>query len=314
MTSFRDNCAVVLSAPTAPWGSYVVIEIEFFGVRGSTPCSCPTTAGIGGNTSCVTIRVDDETPIICDLGTGLRYLGCRLDEDRVRLNGSAVPFEGTALVTHLHWDHVQGLPFFLPLLRAGAQLTVVAPEQDEGTTLADAIGAFVSPPLFPVDLSELPGSIEFHETSSGSFDVGSATVTCTSVTHCGPTNAYRIEANGTSVVYISDHQQPADQPTFVPDSVLELCRDADVLIHDAQYDAEEFETRATWGHSTYDYAAEVARQSGVRTLVLFHHDPTHGDDWVANAVVEAQKTAGPDVEVVAASEGLTMSVEATVRV
>lgn len=260
----------------------------------------------------MTVRVDDEPPIICDLGTGLRYLGCRLDEDRVRLNGSAVPFDGTALVTHLHWDHVQGLPFFLPLLRAGAQLTVVAPEQEDGTTLADAVGAFVSPPLFPVDLDELPGSIAFHETSSGSFDVGSATVTVTSVTHCGPTNAYRMEAGGTSVVYISDHQQPVDQPTFVPDNVLELCCDADVLIHDAQYDAAEFESRSTWGHSTYDYAAEVARQSGVRTLALFHHDPTHGDDWVANAVVEAQKTAGPDVEVVAAAEGMTMSVEATV--
>lgn len=291
-----------------------MIEIEFFGVRGSTPCSCPSTVGVGGNTSCVAIRVDDEPPIICDLGTGLRYLGDQLDAHRVMMNGSGVPFVGTALVTHLHWDHIQGLPFFKPLLQAGAQLTIVGPDQEPGSTLADEVSSFVCPPLFPVGLGDLPGTIDFLEVSDDSFDVGSARVIAASVDHCGPTNGYRIEADGKSVVYIPDHQEPIDQPVDVPDSVVQFCRDADVLIHDAQYDDAEFADRATWGHSTYRYAARVARESNVSRLVLFHHDPMHSDEWIAKAVVEAQVVAGPDVDVVAATEGLVLSVDAPVRV
>ncbi len=295
-----------------------MLEIEFFGVRGSTPCSCPTTVGVGGNTSCVSVRVDDEAPIVCDMGTGFRYLGSKLDAQRVMMNGSGVPFEGTALLTHLHWDHVQGLPFFTPLLQPGAHLSVIGPRQDDGKNLADEVAAFVQPPLFPVGLDDLPGSIEFREISDETFTIGSATVTAQSVSHCGPTNGYRIEAGGSSVVYIPDHQEPvadtSDRSEIVPESVREFCKDADVLIHDAQYDEAEFALRSTWGHSTVRYAAEVARQSGVAKLVLFHHDPTHGDEWVANAVVEAQAIAGPDVEVIAATEGLVVGVDASVTV
>ncbi len=292
-----------------------MIEIEFFGVRGSTPCSCLSTVGVGGNTSCVVLHCGSEDPIILDLGTGVRYLGDRLKAERMEAQQlaeqkpdgatSIKPFRGTALVTHLHWDHVQGLPFFVPLLNDEAELVVVGPVQEEGN-LQEAVQAFVRPPLFPVDLHVLPGTVSFVETSEARLTCGSVEVLVRPVEHIGPTNGYRIEYGEGSVAYIPDHQQPIDGSMVVSDSVLELCRDVDVLIHDAQYDEEDFAQKTEWGHSTVAYAVEVAIQSGARRLVLFHHDPSHSDDWVAEAVIRANELAGGACEVVAAREKLVL--------
>jgi ribonuclease BN (tRNA processing enzyme) len=215
------------------------------------------------------------------------------------------PFRGTALVSHLHWDHVQGLPFFVPLLAEGASLTLVGPAQIEGS-LQNAVESFVQPPLFPVALETLPGQVEFVESTGSILRVGATTITSAAVAHAGETNGYRIQNGSGSLAYLPDHQQPVDGSLEVPESVVELCRGVDVLIHDAQYDAEEFEVKATWGHSTVDYAVEVARASGVRRLVLFHHDPLHDDLWVAEATAHARDLAGDDIEVFAAVEGLTI--------
>lgn len=282
------------------------MDITFYGVRGSTPCSGDSVRATGGNTSCVVVRTGDHAPIILDLGTGLRPLGL----DLLKELGDQ-PFVGTALVTHLHWDHVQGLPFFAPLLTEGAQLTVVGPTQ-AGVTMAEAVRAFVAPPLFPVDIDMLPGAIDFVSLAgtgpSGSMTVDSATVTATVVQHCGPTNGYRIETADGSIAYLSDHQAPMDGSLGVPASVVELCAGVDVLIHDAQYDTEEFERKAEWGHSTIEYAVAVARAADVGRLVLFHHDPCHDDAWVREAVVHAQHLAGSAVEVCATMEGLTLRI------
>lgn len=278
-----------------------MIEIEFFGVRGSTPCSCRSTAGVGGNTSCVVLRCGDDAPIILDLGTGLRYFG-----DQLVANKTAPPFRGTALVTHLHWDHVQGLPFFVPILSDGAELTIVGPEQDT-STLKEAIEQFVRPPLFPVDLHVLPGSVNFVETSDAVLEVGSSTVLVRPVQHVGTTNGYRIDNGSGSVAYIPDHQQPVDGSMSVSDDVLELCSGVDVLIHDAQYSAEEFAAKATWGHASIEYAVEVARQAGAKRLLLFHHDPSHSDEWVTQATLWAQALAGDAFEVIAATEQTTLT-------
>lgn len=277
-----------------------MLEVTFYGVRGSTPCSCDATRGIGGNTSCVLVRVGDDDPIILDCGTGLRYLGQDLDT-----GPDGAPFRGTALLTHLHWDHVQGLPFFLPILRDGSLLRVVGPVQEVGT-LADEVKSFVRPPLFPVDLDVLPGTISFDELCGGSFDVGSATVTVGAVPHVGNTNGYRVEKGDASVAYLSDHQQPAGGSFDVPESVLELCADVDILVHDAQYDDDEFDAKSTWGHSTPAFAAEVAKRSGAKRLVLFHHDPNHGDDWVEAMHEKTQRLAGNSLEVILAREGLSL--------
>jgi len=277
-----------------------MFDVRFYGVRGSTPCCCPATHRVGGNTACVLVSIADELPIVFDLGTGLRYLGEDLKED---LGDS--PFRGTALVTHLHWDHIQGLPFFTPILRDGSELTIVGPRQESGS-LQEAFESVLKPPVFPVPLALLPGQMSFVETTADPIQIGSATISAIEVAHTGITNAYRLETATGSVAYVSDHQQPIDGSLDVPQDVADFCRGVDLLIHDAQYDAGEFEMKATWGHSTIAYAVEVAKAADVRRLVLFHHDPTHDDDWITSAHRRAQEIAGPELEVLVATEGLIL--------
>ena len=273
------------------------LELKFYGVRGSTPCSCPETRRYGGNTSCVLVDVPGQEPIILDLGTGLRYLG----DDLVRQGID----RATALVSHLHWDHVQGLPFFPLLLRPGGQLTMVGPGQGPDG-LSEAVAAFCRPPVFPVELAALPGTVEFVEMEKGTFSVGAATVTVTPCPHVGPTSAYRIDVGSASVAYISDHQQSPDGSLEVDSGVVELCRDVDILIHDAQYSVAEFPLKSTWGHCTVDFAVEVAARAGARRLVLYHHDPAHTDTVLDEFLARGQRLAAGRFEVLAASEGLVL--------
>ena len=273
------------------------VRITFHGVRGSCPCPSEANARYGGNTASVLVEADGQDPILLDLGTGLRLLAASQP-----LDGS---FRATALITHIHWDHVQGLPFFPPIDRAGARLDVYGPAQDEGP-LGEVFGDFMRPPYFPVHFSQLRGEIHFHDLTDGEFTVGDAKVTARAVPHVGPTVGYRIELEGKVVTYISDHQAPADLTTIDP-RVLELAADADVLIHDSQYTREEFRQRSDWGHCTIDYALHVARSAGVKKLVMFHHDPSHTDDEMDALVAQATclgSLAG--IEVVGSFEGLQL--------
>ena len=273
------------------------MDLEFYGVRGSCPCPSDANQRYGGNTACVALVVDGEAPIIFDLGTGLRAFGQTQPTD-----GS---FRGTALVTHIHWDHVQGLPFFPPVDRVGAHLAVYGPHHDEGD-LEAVFSDFMRPPYFPIHFSELRGVMTFHDVTEDEFAIGGAKVMVRPVPHTGPTVGYRVTADGVTVTYVSDHQAPALLDS-VPDGVLELAAGADVLIHDAQYTRAEFAEKAHWGHCTVDYAVRVAREAGVGTLVLFHHDPAHDDDQIDALLAEARQLAGPGgPEVLAASEGLTL--------
>jgi phosphoribosyl 1,2-cyclic phosphodiesterase len=277
------------------------LNVCFYGVRGSTPCPSFGNRRYGGNTACVALESPGHEPVVLDLGTGLRFWGDTLSAD-----GS---FRGHALVTHLHWDHVQGLPFFVPVNRAGAQLDVYGPPSDEGVALADAFGEFMRPPYFPVRVDDLAGDFRFHTLDDGDHPVGDAKVRVRQVPHVGATNGYRVEMDGVSVAYIPDHQQPLDGSLDVAESVLELCDGADLLIHDAQYTPSEFAAKAHWGHCTVDYAVRVAAQAGVRRLALFHHDPDHDDTMVDQLLRGARES--PDarslVEIVAAYEGLTLA-------
>jgi phosphoribosyl 1,2-cyclic phosphodiesterase len=278
------------------------LRVTFWGVRGSTPCPCDANNRYGGNTACVSLEVPGEPPIVLDIGTGLRFFGLTQPTDG--------RFVGTALVSHLHWDHVQGLPFFTPVDRTGARLDVYAPAQPEGD-LASVFDAFMRPPYFPVRASELRGDIRFHEVDDGDVAIGNAKVRVRPVPHNGPTVGYRVEWDGVSVAYVSDHQQPLDGTTRIAESVLELCDGVDLLIHDAQFTAADFVEKPHWGHCTVDYAIAVAREAGVRTLVLFHHDPSRSDDEVDQLLAAARESAasvGID-DVVAASEGLTIVYE-----
>jgi phosphoribosyl 1,2-cyclic phosphodiesterase len=282
------------------------MQVTFHGVRGSTPCHAPELVRYGGNTSCVSLDVPGQRPIVFDLGTGLRYFGQTQPHD--------LPFEATVLLSHLHWDHIQGLPFFKPLLSDGADVHVYAPTQTDGTTVEDVFADTIKPPLFPIHFAMLPGDVTFHEVADSEFVLrgtgrDDVHVMSRSIPHVGHTVGYRVSWRGTSVVYMSDHQMPSDGSFAAGDGALELCRDADLLIHDAQYTPSEFAQKSTWGHCTVEYAVWLAAEAGVRRLALFHHDPAH-DDNVMDVLERAAATcgAGLGVDVFAARERTTVVV------
>lgn len=278
------------------------MRVRFFGVRGSCPCSSEEHRRYGGNTSCTTVEVGDDPPIILDLGTGLRPLGVDLQ------SRSTGPGTWTALLSHLHWDHLIGLPFFPPALEPGAHLDVYGPSQD-GSSIQAVVDSVVKPPFFPVQVDDLRGSISFHDMAAGDMAVGSAKVVARSVPHVGSTLGFRIEGDGGSVAYVPDHQASSDL-TSVDSAVLELCEGVDVLVHDAQYTAEEFGAKADWGHSTPAYAVQVAAAARARALVLFHHDPSHTDRQLDDMVAGARAVPGASrlQAVVGAAEGMVIEV------
>jgi phosphoribosyl 1,2-cyclic phosphodiesterase len=273
------------------------VNVTFYGVRGSTPCPGAANVRYGGNTSCVVVSFDDQPPIILDLGTGLQAWG-----KTQPLDGS---FSATALVTHFHFDHVQGLPFLAAADRPGANLAIYGPG-DTGTTTADLFTGFVRPPYFPVTIDQLRGTYTLRDVLNDDFMVGSVKVKVRPVPHVGLTVGYRLDFDGASIAYISDHQAPQGLDT-VADSVLELCEGVDLLIHDAQYTDADWETKSHWGHCTIEYAVMVAAMSGAGALALFHHDPTRTDAQVDELTAKARILAHPQgIEVFAASEGLTV--------
>jgi len=286
------------------------VQVTFFGVRGSCPCAGDRYRRVGGNTACVLVTIEGDLPLVLDLGTGLRALGDVLGP---QLRAEGRPLRANALLTHLHFDHILGLPFFAPLHDPGAVLDVYGPRQD-GSSLQETLHAAVQPPFFPVHMADFRGEVAFHDTDTdaggGDFAIGTAKVRARPVPHRGSTLGFRVEADGVSCVYLPDHQAPVDR-LAVPDGVLELCEGADLLIHDAQYTDEEFVEKPDWGHSTVAYAVRVAAESGARRLLLFHHDPSHSDRDLDHLLGQARRLQDArrlrDVSV--AAEGLTVDVD-----
>jgi phosphoribosyl 1,2-cyclic phosphodiesterase len=236
---------------------------------------------------------------VFDMGTGIRYFGAGQPHD-----GS---FRGTCLLTHLHFDHTQGMPFFTPMLMPGAELDVYAPAQDDGRSVHEVFHAMIHPPLFPISLAQFPGEFRFHDVTDQTFQVGEATVMSRVIPHVGTTLGFRIDWHGRSVAYLSDHQQPFDGTMRASDNALELADGVDLLIHDAQYTPDEFAKKYNWGHCTTEYAVWFAAAAGAKRLALFHHDPTRHD----RAVDELARQAADDgralgVDVFAAREAQTV--------
>jgi ribonuclease BN (tRNA processing enzyme) len=252
------------------------------------------------------VEVDGDPPLIIDLGTGLRPLGeyLRPTEPSAAPQPVGGPLKANALLTHLHYDHVLGLPFFTPMRNPGAELDVYGPTQETGP-LMDVLAGIVQPPFFPIHMAEFRGDLRFHELEgTEEFSVASCLVTARDIPHIGHTLGFRVEAGGIVLAYLSDHQAPADGRS-IPEGVLELCDGADLVLHDAQYTDQEFAALPDFGHSTAAYAAHVASEAGARRLALFHHDPAHTDDEIDRilAGVSGRLPSQCRLEITAASEG-----------
>jgi phosphoribosyl 1,2-cyclic phosphodiesterase len=226
----------------------------------------------GGNTSCVEV-CSGSTRIILDAGTGIRPLGLAIDNQR--------PVEVHLLLTHLHLDHVEGLGFFAPIWRADTTVHIWGPPSPV-RRLQERIARYLSPPLFPVHLSDIPATLTFHDAPEGQWEIGAVHIRSAPVSHPGPTIGYRLGEDGHSFTYIPDHEpvlgtELGDLPTEWI-SGHELADGSEVLFHDAQYTEDEYPRRVGWGHSSVAHAVQFAERSAAERLVLFHHDPLHGDD------------------------------------
>jgi phosphoribosyl 1,2-cyclic phosphodiesterase len=268
------------------------MNIRFWGVRGSIASPGHDTAAVGGNTSCVELACGD-TRIVLDGGTGLRSLGNHL----IASGATTAPLAMTLLLSHYHWDHIQGLPFFVPVYMKDTALTIVG-GQNGVTSVRETLERQMSAPVFPVRLDEVGARIHTREVKLGEvFDVGEAKVRVAKGNHPGGVVAYRIEHDGKSVVYATDTEHYA----CVDPALRALCEGADVLIYDSQYTPEEYRGKVGWGHSTYVAGADLARSAGVGTYVLFHHDPMRSDAGVADIEAKARELFPSSV---AAREGM----------
>jgi phosphoribosyl 1,2-cyclic phosphodiesterase len=277
------------------------VRVVFLGVRGSVPVSDAAMLGVGGHTSCVAIAHAGGPPtLVLDAGTGLRKLGSLLD------NG---PFRGTILLGHLHWDHVIGLPFLPNLDRADAEVTVLVPRQGPDDDALALLSRFMSPPAFPIAPTSLRGNWTFRFYDDGEFDVEGFHVLARDIPHKGGrTMGLRVADVGGTIAYLSDHAPhdlgPGDDGTGeLHPAALELACGVDVLVHDAQYTADELPARGAFGHAAAEYAARLAEAAGARRVLLFHHDPQRTDEDVASICAKVAASATVPVDV--ASEGVT---------
>lgn len=279
------------------------MKARIWGCRGSLASPGPETVRYGGNTSCVELVLSDGTVIVLDAGTGIRALGNHLADKH---DGRPIH----VMLTHLHMDHLQGLAFFAPLWAAETDLHVYGP-QHPTRTLTDRVANYLSEPLFPIHLSDVPSSPQFHEVHDEEFSLGSARVMAMPVSHAGPTVGYRIEENGFSLAYISDHEpaRGVDFATLSPEwiSGFPLCENVDVLIHDAQYSEEEYPSHVGWGHSSIDHVVRLGNTAKARQLVLYHHDPGHSDNQLETMLARACELWEGDTLPVLAYEGMEIN-------
>ncbi|MEP6808974.1 MAG: response regulator [Chthoniobacterales bacterium] len=310
----QDSAA---AAPTPPLVFEGPVRIRFWGVRGSIPTPGRATARIGGNTSCVEVRVGNEV-IILDAGSGIRALGKALLEEA---NGQSMNV--SMLVTHTHWDHIQGFPFFLPAYNPKVNVRILG---YEGAVhgLRGALFEQMQSAFFPVGLNQMSSHVTFEELEDMQFDLGAAKVRTIFSNHPGICLSYRLSTPRGDIVYMPDHEayerhererQKVANESSEPgieyaqsqdEKVIEFMRDADVVISDSQYDRVEYPTRLGWGHTCADDTVDLAIRAGVKQLFLFHHDPDHDDAKIEDMVAEGQAKArerGSKLTVSAAREG-----------
>ena len=277
--------------------------VKIWGARGSVPSPGAEMVRYGGNTSCVQVTLWDGTQLVLDAGTGIRNLPSDLGRA-----GSHIHI----LLTHLHLDHIQGLLFFSPLFQHEAEITIWGPESPSGS-LQDRIARYLSAPLTPVEVRELPCRLDFRACPVSDWSIGPARLRAAAVTHRGPTLGFRVadaDADAT-VCYLPDHEPALAGPLAELESRwisgYSLARDADVLLHDCQYTDAEYPEHYGWGHSSLSDALTFAHRSGAARTLLFHHDPHHTDEDLdalgAAALERWEQLGGGERSVTLASEG-----------
>jgi phosphoribosyl 1,2-cyclic phosphodiesterase len=262
------------------------MRLKVWGARGSIPAPGPETMRYGGNTSCVEVTLSDGSTLILDAGTGIRNMGLSL--------GGREPNQQPIhiLLTHLHLDHIQGLMFFAPAFRPESEIVIWGPASPEAS-LRDRVARYISAPLAPVEVRELPSLVSFREADSVEWEIGPARIQAQAVNHRGPTLGYRIDDAGTSLCYIPDHEPGLGAPLGELDddwiSGFELARGASMLIHDCQYTDQEYQSHIGWGHSPLSDALCFANRVSAQRVLLFHHDPLHSDDFLDDVCGEVDQ-------------------------
>lgn len=296
------------------------MKLRFWGVRGSIPSPGRETVRYGGNTPCVEARLSDDHIVIFDAGTGLRGFG-----DALMATGASV--NAILAISHPHWDHIQGFPFFKPAFVAGNELTIIG-AQTRNITLRQVIASQMDKVYFPIQLNELKAKIRFQPVREESVPVFGGTLTSQFLNHPAFALGFRLTYGGRSIVYMTDNE-PFDREVartaknvdrnivdlFMAQKgdpnqrVFDFARGADILIHDATYTPDEYLQHVGWGHSDYLFALKVASEAGVGKLVLFHHEQTRTDDRIDEIVQKCRKEItqrGYTFDCIAAAEGLEL--------
>ncbi len=293
------------------------MKVRFWGTRGSIATPGPGTTRFGGNTSCVEITTNSGALLIFDCGTGAHPLAAKLMAE----NQGAI--NANILLGHTHWDHIQGFPFFSPAFVKDNSAAIYGPEGSHGT-LQKVLAGQMEFTYFPVELAQLPAAISYHDLTEGIHTIDGVRIAAQFLDHPAMTLGYRVEADGVVVVYLVDHEPFSDElwragtPPGHIESILHdgdrrhahFMANADLVIHDAQYTPQEYPSKKTWGHSSYDYVVQIASAAGVRKVALTHHDPGHNDDFVAEIEAKARALAdqiSTGLEVFCAYEGCEMT-------
>jgi phosphoribosyl 1,2-cyclic phosphodiesterase/CheY-like chemotaxis protein len=282
------------------------MHVQFWGTRGSIPKPGPDTARYGGNTPCIEVRSARGTLVVLDCGTGIHALGQQL------MSSGAKHSRGHILISHTHWDHIQGFPFFAPLFVPGNEWDVYGPK-GLGQSLRETLTGQMEHSYFPVTADQFNATVRYHDLLEGSFDIDDIKVSTHYLNHPALTLAYRLEADGASVVYCCDHEPYSRSLASGKDELVgqdlhhaEFIDNADLLIHDAQYTAAEYPAKLGWGHSPAEYVVKLGRHARVKKIALIHHDPLRSDDAVdriLEGIKASQQASEPRQEIFAAAEG-----------
>jgi phosphoribosyl 1,2-cyclic phosphodiesterase len=286
------------------------VRVTVWGCRGSVATPGPETVTFGGNTACVEIALDDDAALVLDAGTGIRELGFDLQRRGVR--------QVHLCLTHLHLDHLEGLRFFAPLWDDSVSVDIWGPPSHL-LSLRQRIARYFSPPLFPIELRDVPARLSFHDVEPEAWTIGDAEIAADLVLHPGPTVGYRIERAGSSFAYIPDHE-PAlagllreRTPDWISGSA--LATDVDLVVHDAQYFEDEYPHYVGWGHSSVAHAVAFASAAGAHQLMLFHHEPRHSDHALERLEDRARELAAAEglAPPALAREGMVVELPSRVR-